>query len=57
MTNKRLTQEDRDYYNESVRFLLKKIKTQREEIEQLKESIEEIKDTAIYNSKNNIKIH
>ena len=57
MTNKRLTQEDRDYYNESVRFLLKKIKAQREEIEQLKESIEEIKDTAIYNSKNNIKIH
>jgi len=57
MTNKRLTQEDRDYYNESVRFLLKKIKTQREEIKILQESIEEIKDTAIYNSKNNIKIH
>ena len=57
MTNKRLTQEDKDYYNESVRFLLKKIKTQREEIKILQESIEEIKDTAIYNSKNNIKIH
>jgi len=43
--------------SENLQFLLETIKKQKEEIEQLKKQIEEIKDTAIYYSKNNIKIH
>ncbi len=46
-----------EFTNESIEFLLETINKQKEEIKILKERIEETKDTAIYYSKNNIKIH
>tara|TARA_Y100000114_G_scaffold126446_1_gene122839 strand:- start:551 stop:700 length:150 start_codon:yes stop_codon:yes gene_type:complete len=46
-----------EFTNESIEFLIETIKKQEEEIKILKEAIEETKNTAIYYSKNNIKIH
>jgi hypothetical protein len=43
--------------SESIEFLIETIKKQEEEIKILKEAIEDTKNTAIYYSKNNIKIH
>ncbi len=40
-----------------VEFLLETIKEQKNEIKLLKERIDEIIDTAIHYSKNNIKLH
>ena len=46
-----------EFTNKSIEFLIETIKRQEEEIKILKEAIEETKNTAIYYSKNNIKIH
>tara|TARA_R100000149_G_scaffold64842_1_gene37650 strand:- start:84 stop:245 length:162 start_codon:yes stop_codon:yes gene_type:complete len=51
------TKEKITYRENQVKLLVDILKEKNEEIKMLKERIEEIKDTAIYYSKNNIKIH